>query len=53
MCMQAAFSPVDFLPNKPVINGSSGVFQSHTAKKVGFMGVRSIKYCLNHDCGQC
>lgn len=43
MCVQAASSAVDLLTNKPVIDGTTGVFQSFTAKKVGFMGVRSIK----------
>lgn len=53
MCVQAASSPVNLLPSKPVIDGSGAVFQSHTAKAVGFMGIRSIKYCLKHDCGKC
>lgn len=43
MCVQAASSPVDLLPNKPVIDGSGNLFQSHTGKEVGFMGVRRIK----------
>lgn len=43
MCVQAASSPVDLLLNKPVTDESSAVFQFHTAKEVGFMGVRSIK----------
>lgn len=43
MCVPGASSPVNLLPNKHVIDGSGAVFQSHTAKEVGFMGVRSIK----------
>lgn len=43
MCVQSASSPVNLLPNKHVIDGSGAVFQSHIAKEVGFMGVRSIK----------
>lgn len=43
MCVQAASSPVGLLPNKPVMDGSNHVFQSHTAKEVQFMGVGSIK----------
>lgn len=41
--MQGASSPVNLLPNETVIDGSGAVFQSHTAKEVEFMGVRSIK----------
>lgn len=42
MCVQATSSPVGLPHNKPAIDGNGSIFQSHTGKEVGFMGVRSI-----------